>query len=95
MTDGSGLPIRWTISGRVQRVGFRWFVMSQAERLGVVGWVANLPDGRVEVVGKGTAENLQLLEAALRRGPRIARVDHVEKGDFPHDIPIPNSFNIK
>ncbi len=89
------LTIRWVISGRVQQVGFRWFVLRRAADLRVKGWARNLADGRVEVVGRGTAEDLRALETELLQGPLMARVDNVEKGDSPHDIPTINSFDIK
>ncbi len=69
---------KFTISGRVQRVGFRWFAIEAASREGVTGWVQNLPDGRVEVLAEGEAEAVERFERAVRRGPGSARVDSVE-----------------
>lgn len=86
---------RWIVEGKVQGVGFRWFVLRNAEQVGISGWTLNLPDGRVEVVGKGEDPALDQLEEALRRGPALARVKHVEKIDYPHDMVPDNSFNIK
>jgi len=63
------------LRGRVQGVGFRYFVRQQAEELGLVGWVRNLRDGRVELVAEGRRELLQQLAEALRRGPPGAQVD--------------------
>ena len=85
---------RFLVRGRVQGVGFRWFVLSEAEGLGVGGLVRNLPDGAVEVIAEGTVQALEALERALRRGPRMAQVDRVEKLDIPHDVRIPNRFEI-
>ena len=68
-----------TVSGRVQGVGFRWFVMQEAEAAGVTGWVRNLADGRVEVWVEGEAEAVAALEQAVARGPRHASVTHVER----------------
>ena len=65
---------RFIVSGRVQGVGFRFFVQSAAEREGLRGWVRNLPDGRVEVMAEGEADGLDRLEQALQRGPEMARV---------------------
>lgn len=93
MTEQQGA--RWFVSGRVQGVGFRYFVRRAAEPLGLVGWVRNLPDGRVEVVGSGSREAVAELHSALARGPRFARVDNVEMNEIPHDVMIPNSFIIK
>ena len=72
---------RYLIAGRVQGVGFRWFAHDAAAREGVHGWVRNLADGSVEVVAEGDAESLFRLEAALRRGPGGARVEHVTVED--------------
>ncbi|HKY34031.1 MAG TPA: acylphosphatase [Candidatus Polarisedimenticolia bacterium] len=69
---------RFLIAGRVQQVGFRWFVVREAERLGVAGWARNLPDGRVEVTAQGTAEAVERLAARLGQGPAAARVDSVQ-----------------
>ncbi len=67
------------VMGRVQGVGYRWWVNSQARSLGLVGWVANDPDeGTVEVVAEGPRASLQQLERLLRVGPPGARVEQVE-----------------
>jgi len=94
MSDG-GKASRWLISGRVQGVGFRWFVYRQAEQLGVRGWVRNLPDGRVEVVATGQVAALEELEQTLCQGPLLARVDHVEKEDYPHEMYAFKSFDLR
>jgi len=86
---------RWLISGRVQGVGFRWFVLREAEKLGVCGFASNLPDGRVEVVGVAGQPTLAEFERALAVGPMMARVDNVEKVDLSHDVPTYKSFSIK
>lgn len=86
---------RWLISGRVQGVGFRWFVLRRAEELGVVGWARNLPDGRVEVCGVGTLEVLARFDGVLREGPRLAIVDNVEKYNCPHEVDAFKSFDIR
>jgi acylphosphatase len=69
---------KFTISGRVQRVGFRWFAVEAAARESVTGWVENLPDGRVEVLAEGDAEAVERFERAIRSGPASARVEAVE-----------------
>jgi acylphosphatase len=86
---------RWTVSGRVQGVGFRWFVLRRAEALRLRGWVRNLPDGRVEVVAAGPAESLDVLETALRAGPGLAQVLGVETTSYQHEVDIGNSFEIR
>lgn len=68
---------RFLVSGRVQGVGFRYFVYREAQRLGVSGFVRNLGDGRVEVVATGAEGDLNRLEALLWRGPVMANVTMV------------------
>lgn len=68
---------RFYVSGGVQGVGYRFFVRHTAERLGVAGYVKNLPDGRVEVYALAAADQLHLLVQELRRGPTHARVEDV------------------
>jgi len=67
----------YVIRGRVQGVGFRWFVQRTGVRLGVAGHVRNLPDGGVEVHARAVAEALRAFEAALRQGPPASRVEAV------------------
>ena len=68
---------RYLVSGRVQEVGFRWFVQREADRLGLAGYVKNLRDGQVEVFAMGTAEHLAELHERLQQGPGSARVENV------------------
>ena len=72
---------RYVVRGRVQGVGFRWFVEREAHLLGIAGWVRNNHDGSVEVLAQGTRDQLSGLHARLREGPRAARVDTVEVCD--------------
>jgi acylphosphatase len=74
---------RFVVSGRVQGVGFRWFAVRAAERLGVRGWVRNLPDGRVEATVAGDEAALVAFGEELRRGPRAAHVIDVASEDAP------------
>ncbi len=69
---------RYVVRGRVQGVGFRWFVEREAHMLGIAGWVRNNHDGSVEVLAQGTRDQLSGLHGRLREGPRAARVDAVE-----------------
>ena len=71
------MVLHFLIQGRVQGVGFRWFVHREASELELRGWVRNTEDGDVEVVASGTAEDLAELRASLRRGPRGSRVDRL------------------
>ena len=66
---------RYLVSGRVQGVGFRYFVQDAAVREGVSGFVRNVPDGRVEVQVEGEIEAVTRVERALAQGPPGARVD--------------------
>lgn len=66
------------VRGYVQGVGFRWFVVREASRLGLEGWVANQADGSVEVVAEGSAALLDELLLALWEGPSGASVSGVE-----------------
>ena len=75
----AALAHRYIVRGRVQGVGFRWFVEREAHILGVSGWVRNNSDGSVEVLAQGTREQLLGLRSRLREGPRAARVDDVEE----------------
>jgi acylphosphatase len=71
--------IHLEVRGRVQGVGFRWFVMEIARELGLSGWVKNRPDGVVEIAAGGKPEALTKLEAAVSRGPRGATIEEVRK----------------
>ena len=66
------------MKGRVQRVGFRYFVENAAQREGIQGFVRNQHDGSVEIVAEGDADAMHRFEMAVRRGPAGARVDDVE-----------------
>ncbi len=74
---------RYYVDGRVQGVGYRYFVLRQAEALGITGFARNLPDGRVEVVAEGPEEVLQRFEARLKEGPAFATVTGVERVESP------------
>jgi len=74
---------RYLISGRVQGVGFRWFVEREAALIGVTGWVRNTENGDVEVMATGTHEQHDTLRRKLQEGPRAARVDHVRESPAP------------
>ena len=87
--------VRYLVQGRVQGVGFRWFVSRTAQGLRLVGWVANLSGGEVEVVAAGDAGRLDELEQALKRGPPAAQVARVDKAEYPHEADLGNSFEIR
>lgn len=75
MTPPDDHTLHALVSGWVQGVGFRFFVVRQARELGLTGKVRNLPDGRVEVWACGPRPRLLALEKALRVGPTFGRVD--------------------
>jgi acylphosphatase len=93
MTEGKNSRLHVTITGRVQGVSFRYFVMEKADALNLRGWVRNRWDGSVEVTAEGIHADLEQLLQFLHSGPPMARVDHLDlewldyKGEF-------KSFNL-
>src|SRR5436190_11956962 len=85
---------RFVVRGRVQGVGFRWFVEREAHMLGIAGWVRNNHDGSVEVLAIGTRDQLLGLRSRLQQGPRAARVDDVQELEAKA-IPGLNTFRIE
>jgi acylphosphatase len=85
---------RFLVRGRVQGVGFRWFVEREAHMLGIAGWVRNKSDGSVEVLAIGSRDQLLGLRSRLRQGPRAARVDDVEESQAK-PVPGLTSFRIE
>lgn len=79
---------RFLVRGRVQGVGFRWFVSRKAEELGLAGYAINLGDGSVEVVARGGEAALAELERLLQRGPRLSQVSSVDVVELPDDPSI-------
>jgi acylphosphatase len=78
------------VRGRVQGVGFRWFVREHARTLGLAGWVRNRPDGAVEVAASGDDAAVATLRQALERGPDGAQVSAVEDGAGTGEtLPVP------
>jgi acylphosphatase len=82
---GGGLErLSATVTGRVQGVGFRWWVRSFADRMGLTGWVMNGADERsVELVAEGAPAALDELERLLGEGPPGAVVDRVDATRSP------------
>ena len=85
---------RFLVRGRVQGVGFRWFVEREAHILHIGGWVRNNPDGSVEVLAMGTREQLAGLRSRLQEGPRAARVDNLEEAEAEPVAGL-NSFQVR
>jgi acylphosphatase len=71
------MVLHFIIRGRVQGVGFRWFVHREAAELGLRGWVRNNDAGEVEVLAAGDTDQLQTLRTELHKGSRGSRVDAV------------------
>jgi acylphosphatase len=71
------MVLHFLVKGRVQGVGFRWFVQREAAELGLRGWVKNTDQGDVEIVAAGDEAVLAELRVALRKGSRGSRVDAV------------------
>ena len=86
---------RYIVTGRVQGVGFRWFVDREARLIGLAGWVRNNPDGNVEVLASGSDEQLAKLKTKLKQGPRASRVDEVIEEDASDEVLRSKSFQIE
>ena len=69
------MVVHYLVKGRVQGVGFRWFVHREAAELGLRGWVRNTDDGDVEIVAAGDPADLAELKSLVRKGSRGSRVD--------------------
>jgi acylphosphatase len=83
-----------TVHGRVQGVGFRWFVVREARRLGLRGWVSNEFDGSVRTVAEGPQTAIDAFGEALRAGPPGAIVDRVADVRMPATGTFP-SFEVR
>lgn len=75
--------VRYLVSGRVQGVWFRACTCEQAQKLGLTGWVRNLPEGQVEALVCGPSAQVELLHQWLQRGPRLAKVAAVHSEEQP------------
>jgi len=72
------------VRGRVQGVGFRWFIVTEARELNLVGWVRNLPDGSVEIDVEGDKEAVERLIEKAHQGPMFAKVTDVAVEELPY-----------
>ena len=82
------------VTGRVQGVGFRWFVRERARALGLAGWVMNRDDGAVEVAAEGNEVGIRALRDSVQEGPSGAYVELIrDLPDAAADLPTP--FAIK
>lgn len=71
------MVVHFLVRGRVQGVGFRWFVHREAAEIGLRGWVRNTDNGEVEIVVSGEPEDIADLRTELHKGSRGSRVDAV------------------
>ncbi|PJM79587.1 acylphosphatase [Bifidobacterium scaligerum] len=85
---------RIIVTGLVQGVGFRYFAVMQARKLGVAGWVCNRRDGSVEADVQGSRESVEDFVLAMRQGPRWAEVEQVKITDMAVDNGMPSSFSV-
>jgi acylphosphatase len=86
--------VKGFVSGRVQGVGFRYFVMHQAQTENVCGYVRNLNDGRVEFFLQGDADSVSRVLGQIRVGPDYAQVSELQLGDT-EEFPGLNEFVIR
>ena len=71
--------VKLIVTGRVQGVGFRWHAQRAADKLGVRGYVRNLPNSDVEIVAQGSDEQVAAMISWAHQGPSFARVDHLSQ----------------
>lgn len=86
--------VRLRVTGKVQGVGFRWFVRERARRLGLTGYVRNEPDGAVVLEADGPEDLVEALRVAVHRGPEAAAVEAVEVLDAG-TAPLPRPFTVE
>ncbi|MGH7730988.1 MAG: acylphosphatase [Candidatus Eiseniibacteriota bacterium] len=85
--------VHLVVRGRVQGVGFRYFVQRRADSMGIDGWVRNRPDGAVEMEAEGPKAELECLVGAVSRGPSGARVTAVEQ-EWSVRVPCLRGFRV-
>jgi acylphosphatase len=93
MVENDTYRMHIRVNGRVQGVGFRWFVLTEARRRGLRGWVRNNRDGSVELEAEGPAAEVAALRARASAGPPAARVANVIELPVSND-PLPEPFDI-
>ena len=82
----AGLALRLVISGRVQGVAYRAWMVQEARRRGLSGWVRNRREGTVEAVVQGPEHEVEMMVIACRRGPPLARVADITREPFEGDF---------
>ena len=88
------MRVRLLVNGRVQGVGFRWFVREAARQHRLAGWVRNRPDGSVELEASGDDTGFRQFIETIRQGPPGARVDDVRELTSNHAETLPQPFTI-
>tara|TARA_Y100000031_G_scaffold148893_1_gene185845 strand:+ start:44 stop:352 length:309 start_codon:yes stop_codon:yes gene_type:complete len=91
----SSLARHYLISGRVQGVGFRNYTKKKATQMGVIGWVRNLEDGRVEALVCGDEPALTRLDRYISHGPELAVVESVERCDVDKSVIEVDTFTVE
>ena len=86
--------IRLRVTGHVQGVGFRWFIVSEGRRLGLKGWVRNNPDGSVELEAEGSTDRIAAMRERADKGPPASRVESVVEMDAD-DGELPARFETR
>jgi acylphosphatase len=86
--------VHLVVRGRVQGVGFRYFVLRRAESLGLAGWVRNRPDGAVEAEAEGPRTALERLIEAVGNGPSGARVVAVDR-EWSERVALHRGFRVR
>jgi acylphosphatase len=87
--------VRFVVTGRVQGVGFRWFVRAEARPLEIVGWVRNRGDGAVEGIVEGRDDAIDALVACLEVGPPSAIVTNVDISEISDQLEPFKQFDIR
>ena len=84
--------IFFKVYGRVQGIGFRWFVKDIAEKYNIIGWVRNVEDGSVEGLASGEQDKINLFLSEIRNNHPLATVNRVEINDIEEEIPEKTFF---
>ncbi len=87
------MQTRIIVSGLVQGIGFRYFVLDNARELGITGWVKNIEDGKVEALLQGRLENIKKLIELCKTGSAMAKVEKIQ--EFESDEPIYQDFVVR
>lgn len=90
----SNRSVHIVATGRVQGVGYRWFITQKAVELNITGWIRNLPNDDVELVAHGNQADMQIFIDWVKIGPARARVIKINLNDFVANS-IPDSFSVR